>query len=195
MNEKHHISPETAAKALEWIKTRGGLAIWQSVNLSNPGASWSTPATILVRNVNGAVPPNQQRLCPKCLTLAGASALVDGYYCEACKLAIAPLDAAITYPKPSWECEAVASRVITDPADVVVDVPAVYRRFKVAVRRSGNGLQLKLTDSSSQKLKSAVEKCVARHKSGWYVFDYETQEAIIQYASESTPLDKWKEKV
>jgi hypothetical protein len=27
-----------------WIKNRGGIAIWNSVNLSNSGATWSTPA-------------------------------------------------------------------------------------------------------------------------------------------------------
>ena len=37
-------TPENAPKFREWINTRGGIARWQSVNLSNPGASWSTPA-------------------------------------------------------------------------------------------------------------------------------------------------------
>jgi len=41
--EKHHCAPENAAKMLMWIRERGGIAIWRSVNLSNPGASWSTP--------------------------------------------------------------------------------------------------------------------------------------------------------
>ena len=35
---------EHAPKFREWIKNRGGIAIWPSINLSNPGASWSTPA-------------------------------------------------------------------------------------------------------------------------------------------------------
>lgn len=40
-----HIIDETnAAKMAEWLRTRGGLAIWPSVNLSNPSASWTTPA-------------------------------------------------------------------------------------------------------------------------------------------------------
>jgi hypothetical protein len=37
------VLPEHAAKILEWIKTRGGLALWGSVNLSNLGASWTAP--------------------------------------------------------------------------------------------------------------------------------------------------------
>ena len=35
---------ENAARFLDWCRTRGGVARWRSVNLSNPGASWSTPA-------------------------------------------------------------------------------------------------------------------------------------------------------
>jgi len=44
MTDKHECAPENATKMLQWIKTRGGVAIWRSVNLSNLGASWSTPA-------------------------------------------------------------------------------------------------------------------------------------------------------
>jgi hypothetical protein len=33
-----------ASKFWEWVHMRGGVAVWRSVNLSNPGASWSTPA-------------------------------------------------------------------------------------------------------------------------------------------------------
>lgn len=40
----HEVAPENAAKMLDWIEKRGGVAVWKSVNLSNPGASWSTPA-------------------------------------------------------------------------------------------------------------------------------------------------------
>lgn len=40
----HEVAPENAAKMLDWIERRGGIAVWKSVNLSNPGASWSTPA-------------------------------------------------------------------------------------------------------------------------------------------------------
>lgn len=35
---------ENAPKFADWIKNRGGVAWWRSVNLSNPSASWSTPA-------------------------------------------------------------------------------------------------------------------------------------------------------
>jgi hypothetical protein len=42
-------SEENAERFLTWIKTRGGVASWPSVNLSNPAASWSTP----VNNAQG----------------------------------------------------------------------------------------------------------------------------------------------
>ena len=41
--EKHICAPENAQKFMAWLQTRGGLAIWRSVNLSNPGASWTSP--------------------------------------------------------------------------------------------------------------------------------------------------------
>ena len=46
-NFKLTCSPENAAKFAEWIKSRGGVAKWQSADLSNPNASWSTPARTL----------------------------------------------------------------------------------------------------------------------------------------------------
>lgn len=42
--ENHVVQQADAPKILEWIKTRGGVLIWESINLSNPGASWTTPA-------------------------------------------------------------------------------------------------------------------------------------------------------
>jgi len=42
--EKHQCAPENAGRFRDWIKNRGGVAIWRSVNLSNLGRSWSTPA-------------------------------------------------------------------------------------------------------------------------------------------------------
>ena len=41
--EKHVCNPQSAKQMLEWIKTRGGLALWRSINLSNPGETWTTP--------------------------------------------------------------------------------------------------------------------------------------------------------
>lgn len=44
MAEKLQIRPEQAARFREWLRDRGGIAVWRSANLANPGASWSTPA-------------------------------------------------------------------------------------------------------------------------------------------------------
>lgn len=40
---KHVCSPEHAVKFKDWLKNRGGLALWQSINLSNPGQTWTSP--------------------------------------------------------------------------------------------------------------------------------------------------------
>lgn len=41
---KHQVTPDNAARFKDWIANRGGLALWFSANLSNPGATWTTPA-------------------------------------------------------------------------------------------------------------------------------------------------------
>lgn len=41
---KLQCSPKDAQRIKEWIANRGGVLIWKSINLSNPGASWTTPA-------------------------------------------------------------------------------------------------------------------------------------------------------
>lgn len=35
---------EHVSKYRDWLTHRGGIAVWTSVNLSNPGQKWSTPA-------------------------------------------------------------------------------------------------------------------------------------------------------
>ncbi len=40
----HVVTVENAEKIAFWLETRGGIAVWRSINLSNPGASWTTPA-------------------------------------------------------------------------------------------------------------------------------------------------------
>lgn len=41
---RHEVSPENAPRFIEWINERGGVAVWKSVDLSDPGCSFSTPA-------------------------------------------------------------------------------------------------------------------------------------------------------
>ena len=52
--KQHHITPDRIELARLWLAERGGIAIWKSINLSNPGASWMTPATIKRKDCNGA---------------------------------------------------------------------------------------------------------------------------------------------
>ncbi len=42
--DPYTVRAEDAAKIADWLRTRGGIAIWRSISLSNPGASWTTPA-------------------------------------------------------------------------------------------------------------------------------------------------------
>jgi hypothetical protein len=44
IDNKHWCESQNADKFWDWIKNRGGVAVWQSQDLSNPGQSWSTPA-------------------------------------------------------------------------------------------------------------------------------------------------------
>lgn len=37
--------PQNAERFAMWIRERGGICLWKSLNLSNPGASWCTPFT------------------------------------------------------------------------------------------------------------------------------------------------------
>jgi len=40
----HIIRPADAPRIARWLRERGGIAVWPSVNLSNPDGSWTTPA-------------------------------------------------------------------------------------------------------------------------------------------------------
>jgi hypothetical protein len=53
---KHHCSPENAQKMKDWIANRGGLAIWESQDLGDPGRSWTTP--VLDEEGNPVGPPH-----------------------------------------------------------------------------------------------------------------------------------------
>lgn len=42
--EPHIVKPEVALKIDEWLRTRGGIAVWESIDLSDPGFGLTTPA-------------------------------------------------------------------------------------------------------------------------------------------------------
>lgn len=146
MPEIHKIKPEHAARMWDWLQSRGGIAIWRSINLSNPGASWSSPA------------------------------LTDGK----------------PTPKPTWQCANEPERIITDPAEVHVTVPREVKRFRIALRVGSQGLMVKLTDGSSNRVREAVARAEEKYKTeAWYEFDYEMQEAVIYVEANSIPLAEW----
>ena len=44
---------ENAKQFLTWIRERGGLALWRTLNLSNPGQSWTCPLKDAEGNIKG----------------------------------------------------------------------------------------------------------------------------------------------
>lgn len=79
-------------------------------------------------------------------------------------------------PKPGWQYGA-RVEVVTDLARFkFAKSMKEVDRFRVALRRSGNGLMVKLTDASSAKLRKRLDKA---GEDARYHFDYETQEAVI----------------
>src|ERR1035437_8627895 len=128
--EKHRVKAENAARIWEWLETRGGIVVWDSVNLSNPGASWTGPL-------------NDK----------------DG------KPAI----------KPNWQCANTPGRVITDAAEVVVDVPKEVKRFHIAIRMGSQGISYKVTDGGTRRIRAA---CAKAGKDSWYEFNYVEQSVV-----------------
>lgn len=51
--ENLECSPENVGRFLDWLENRGGIAVWNSVNLGNPGATWSAPINDEEGNVKG----------------------------------------------------------------------------------------------------------------------------------------------
>ena len=141
----HEVMPHNVGKFRDWLANRGGIAVWRSVNLSNPCGSWSTPV----------------------LTVDGTP-----------------------HEKPTWEAESTPSRIITDPAEIVVTVPKEVKRFHIAVRWGSSGLALKVTEGSTHRIHAAVTKA---GEGAWFELDHSTQEAVILIPQSTTPLDKYTE--
>lgn len=139
----HRIIAANAPLIKSWLAERGGVAVWSSVNLSNPGASWTTP----VRASDGSLAT-----------------------------------------KPTWQAGNAPSRIITDPAEIIVDEPQEVKRFRVAVRMGSQGTMLKVTDAGTRRIRAAVVKA---GEDAWYEFDYSTQEAVIFRPGRSVPLAEY----
>lgn len=161
--EPYTCDEKDAAKIHGWLLHRGGILIWRSVNLSNPGQSWTTPATIRRGD------------------------------CEGSKAQEGSPDDILPYPKPTWQAANQSERHITSAADVRVSTAKEVKRFHVATRMGGNGLSIKLTDASSRKLRSEVAKAHEQYgKDAWYVFDYgDYKNAVILIEDSAIPLTEW----
>lgn len=150
MNEvkfKHECSEENAPKFWEWLNSRGGIAVWKSINLGNAGASWSTPAL-----------------------------MEDGK----------------PYEKPTWQASNTPT-VYTDPADVGVFTSALYKAFKVGLKR-GDGFSFVLTDAASAKVNRLLTECEEKHGDAFYrkgVLDIDGASIGIYYTTGIEPISEW----
>jgi len=132
-------------KIRDWISNHGGVAVWHSINLSDPGREMLTPA----KDQSG-----------------------------------------VDTARPHWGMSSKPAEIITSEKDVLVTVGVEFKRFHIAVRRSGNGLMLKLTDASSKKVRLHLDKA---GDGSWYEFDYFTQDCVIYKVEKSIPLTDFKE--
>jgi hypothetical protein len=75
-----------------------------------------------------------------------------------------------------------------------VQSPKEVKRFHIAIRRGAQGFSFKLTDTSSERVRKACAKAARDYNTdSWYVFDYDTQEAVILVPEKEVPLTDWKE--
>lgn len=95
------------------------------------------------------------------------------------------------FPKPTWQVGEEDFIHITDVKDVGVLYYKEIDRFPVSVQRGPSGLEWKLTDDSSQRIKEEVEHF---GEGCWYEFDYPNQEAVIYTTAETIGLEEWKTK-
>ena len=90
--------------------------------------------------------------------------------------------------KQDWRMEETPSLVITDPAEVVVDVPREVKRFRVGIKMGSQGMMLKCTEGATRRIRRECEKA---GDDSWHEFDYATQEAVIFVPGESQPLPEF----
>lgn len=141
--ERHQLTTASAAKVREWIKSRGGAQVFQSIDLSDPGRQMITP-------------------------LRGPEGEPVG--------------------KPHWSMANKPARILTSESECEVCLDKEVRRFHVAIRLSGNGLMMKCTDASSEKIRKAEDKA---GRGAYHEFDYETQQAVIYAAEKIVPMEEW----
>ena len=93
--------------------------------------------------------------------------------------------------KPHWKYPEKPVAIITDPAQVSLITAKEVKRFHIAVRIGSNGLRVKCTDHSTAKIRKTLDKL---GEDAYYIFDYETQEAVFYLPNSSITLKEWEEK-
>ncbi len=98
--------------------------------------------------------------------------------------------------KPNWLAANEPHLTVTDPSKVGVIVFQEYKRIHAALRRSGNGLSVKLTDTCNARLNALLAKAQEKHGLATYDFDYATQQVVVLVPTgETLPLPEYmKEK-
>ena len=144
--DKHVCMPDNAATFKRWLAERGGLAIWESVDLGDLDKSWTTPAT----HADGS-----------------------------------------PATKPHWKAGDKPARLITDPAEVVVEVPRLLEKFDVKLRIHGMGVVL--AKSSEKKLHKRLAYCREQYKANvWYTTGpLDFPEVCIWVAEKTVPLAEY----
>jgi hypothetical protein len=165
MLKPHQVSPENAEKSKDWIANRGGIAIWKSINLSNPGASWSTPALQLERSpLTGNFEPTTKP------TWEAAS-------------------------EPERIIREVGEVLVVVPREVkrfhvgirLGSQGLTYKLTDGATRKVHAAVAKANRDFAEQR-KVATDSI----DEAWYEFDYDTQEAVIYIPDQMIPLTEWK---
>jgi len=90
--------------------------------------------------------------------------------------------------RPHWSADTAPYALITDPAEIAVVQYTEFKRIHVALRVSGNGLSVKLTDASNGRLNKYLAKA---GEGATYEFDYGSQEAVILVPKETVSLAAW----
>jgi hypothetical protein len=87
--------------------------------------------------------------------------------------------------KPSWQFGNEPIHTFTSLDEFIVQPDKVVKRFHVGVRRSGNGLTLKVTDAGSAKIRAAVTKA---GEGAYYLFDYAEEKNAVIMAPDGEPV-------
>jgi hypothetical protein len=165
-------TPENAPKFYEWIQTRGGVANWKSINLSNPGASWSSPVL--------STEP--------CMNCQGRGEFPDHITCESCKGWKFQ-----KFEKPNWQCGN-TPEIVTSADEIGVYEDALFKAVPVRLKRGGGMFSLVLADSSQRNVDKIMAKCREKHGDAFYrkgVLDDCDASIGVYYTTREISLTEW----